>query len=92
MADSNGFAGASPAAEISAAWSRVILPVVIRDQERSIAVAKFQRRIGQRIRYTQRSKAGADAAHDDIVRYGAVAEQESGDHDVIAGADKGARA
>ena len=71
---------------------RIILPVVIRDEERSIIVAQLQRWIGQRIRHSDRSQAGTDAAHDDPVIAAAVAQNEAGDHDVVTRADKGARA
>ena len=57
------FVGARPAAVSSAACAGVILPVVIRSEERSIAVAQFQRRIGQRIRHSRRREAGANTAH-----------------------------
>ena len=73
--------------------SRVILPVVIRDQERSIVVAQFQRWIGQRIRHTEGGQARPDAAHDNPVsRRAWSAQDEARDHDVVARADKGPRA
>ena len=41
---------------------RVILPVVVRDQERSITVAQLQGRIGQRVWYSRPGQAGTDTA------------------------------
>ena len=53
------FVGARPAAVICG-LRRVILPVVVREQERSITVAQLQGWIGQRVRHTKTNKAGAD--------------------------------
>ena len=55
MADSRLLVGARPAAVRFSRLNRIILPVVIRDQERSITVAQFQRRIGQRVRHSRRA-------------------------------------
>ena len=56
MPDSRLLVGARPAAAQFRRLRRIILPVVIRDQERSITVAQLQRRIGQRIRHSRRSR------------------------------------
>jgi hypothetical protein len=47
--------------------SRVILPVVIRNNERSIAVAQLERWIDQRARHTKGSQARSDTARDNSV-------------------------
>ena len=68
MADSRLFVGARPAGNQFRGLGRVILPVVIRDEERSITVAQLQRWIGQRIRHTKGSQAGTNASRYDSVR------------------------
>ena len=52
---------ARPAAVSCAACAGVILPVVIRDQERSVAVAQLQRWIGQSVSHSKGSQARPDA-------------------------------
>ena len=47
--------------------SRVILPVVVRNQERSITVAQLQSRIRQPVRDSRRREAGANTTHHDPV-------------------------
>ena len=70
----------------------IILPVVIPQHERSVVVAQLQRRICQRTRHTKDGQAGADTADDDPVVAALVAQDETRDDDVVAGADEGARA
>ena len=72
--------------------SRVILPVVVRSDKRSIAVAQLQRWIGQRISHSKCRQAGADTAHHDPVIAVVTAQHEARDHDVVPCADKGSRA
>ena len=59
MADSRLLLGARPAPVINAAWARAILPVVIGDLERSIAVAQLQGWIGQHVA-TRPPPSGSD--------------------------------
>ena len=72
--------------------SRIILPVVIREEERCIAVAQLQRWIRQRVSHSRRSEAGADTTHHDSVIAIAVAQDEARDNYVVTRADKGPRA
>src|ERR1700682_4406846 len=72
--------------------SRVILPVVIRDEKRSVTVAQLQGWIGQRVRHTKASQARTNAARHDSVRAAVVAQDEARDHYVVTRADEGARA
>ena len=72
--------------------NRIFLPVVIRNQDRTIAVAQFQIRIGQRAGHAQCRKAGANAAHDHSIesaRLRRLAQEEAGNYHVVTGADKG---
>ncbi len=62
--------------------SGIILPVVIREEERSITVAQFQRWIGQRARQPQSRQAGPDTARDDPVIAAVAAQDETRDDDV----------
>src|ERR1700730_13247052 len=70
----------------------VILPVVIGHKQRSIAVAKLQRWIGQRVRDTKGNQAWSNAADYDSVVTRAVPQREARNHYVATCADKGPRA
>ena len=70
----------------------VILPVVIRDQKRSITVAQLQRWIGQRVGHTKASQAGTYASRYDSVHAAVVAQDETRDHYVVTRVHKRARA
>ena len=61
---------------------RIILPVVIGNEKRSITVSKLQGWIGQRRRDTSGSQTGAKAAHDDSVIARVVTQNEACDDDV----------
>ncbi len=80
--------GAKPAAVISAACDSVVRPVVIRPEECAILVAKFQRRILERVRDAKRAEARSQAANDDAVVALVIPEDESGNDDIAAGAEQ----
>ena len=82
MPDSNGFVGRQTCGDEFRGLGRVILPVVIRKEKRSIVVAQLQRWIGQGVRHTQGSQARSDPAHDNPVIAGAVAQDEARNDDV----------
>ena len=67
--------------------SGVVLPVVIGDEQRSIAVAKLQCWIGQHIWHTRGRKAGTNATRYDSVRATVVAQHEARDDNVLNALD-----
>jgi len=69
---------------------RIILPVIVSDEEHAIAVTKLKGRISQEIRNV--SEGGPNRANDDFFASSSVSEDKPGDHDIVAGLDKAARA
>ena len=67
---------------------RVILPVVIRDEKRSITVAQLQRWICQRVWHTKGRQAGTNASRHDSVHAAVTTQDEARDHYVVTRADK----
>ena len=70
----------------------VVLPVVIGDKQRSIAVAQLQGWIGQRIGHSERTETGTQPADYNAVVVAAVPQREARDHDVASRPAEGARA
>ena len=71
---------------------RIVLPVVVCDQERAIAVAQFQGRIGQNVTQTRLGERRSDAAHGHRGAAIAVPKNEASDHHIVTRSDKAARA
>ncbi|PYJ10181.1 MAG: hypothetical protein DMF06_07070 [Verrucomicrobia bacterium] len=71
---------------------RIVLPVVIGEQKRSLTVPELQDWISQHSRHASSSEAGAEAPDDERVITSRVAQGESRNDDILAGADHGAGA
>ena len=69
--------------------SRIVLPVIISEEESSIPIAQLQRGIFQQIGHTRGGEAGSEAANYDSVRSGVVTQDEARDNDIAACPDKG---
>ena len=67
----------------------VILPIVIREEERSIFIAQLQGRISQRIRHPKTSQARPDSTNDNPVKAAVATQDKARDHDVARVTDKG---
>src|SRR5205085_3864537 len=69
----------------------VILPVVVRADERSVIIPKLQCRVSQWVGYS-RSETGTYSADDNPAHAGLISQDETRDHDITARADAGAGA
>src|SRR5882724_972817 len=72
--------------------NRIVKPVVVRDQQRAVAVMELESRIRERVVDSELAQGGSNAADRDVSRVLAAAQDESGDHHAVAALDKPARA
>ena len=65
-----------------------ISPVIVRCDDRSVAIVQVQDWIGQWIRYSKLAERWAEDADDDIDRSRGSPDDETPDHDIVPGLDE----